>query len=53
MTLGSISPTPMVFATCTPKNKKAMKLKKAAHKTAQCGFNTRVDTIAAIELAAS
>ena len=30
-----------------------MKLKNAAHNTAQCGFNTRVETTAAIEFAAS
>src|SRR3990167_7745533 len=53
MMLGSMSPVPMVVATCTPKNRKAMKLKNAAHKTAQCGFNTRVETMAAIEFAAS
>ncbi len=30
-----------------------MKLKKAAHSTAYCGRSTRVDTMVAIELAAS
>ena len=33
--------------------RKATKLKNAAHKTAQCGFINRVETIAAMELAAS
>ena len=53
MTLGSMMPVPMVLATCSPKNRKAMKLKNAAHSTAYCGRSTRVDTIVAIELAAS
>ena len=30
-----------------------MKLKNAAHSTAHCGRSTRVDTMVAIELAAS
>ena len=30
-----------------------MKLKNAAHATAQCGFSTRVETTVAIEFAAS
>jgi hypothetical protein len=46
-------PVPTVWATWRPKNKKAMKLKKAAHITAYCGRNTRVETTVAIELAAS
>jgi hypothetical protein len=50
---GSTNPTPIVVATCTPKNKNAIKLKKAAHSTAQCGLSNRVETIAAMELAAS
>jgi len=36
-----------------PKNRKAIKLKKAAHSTAYCGFSTRVETIVAMEFAAS
>jgi hypothetical protein len=46
-------PVPTVCATLRPKNRKAMKLKKAAHATAYCGGSTRVDTTVAIELAAS
>src|SRR5712691_5638515 len=46
-------PVPTVCATCAPKIAKATKLKKAAHTTACCGRNTRVDTMVAIELAAS
>ena len=38
--LGSITPLPIVDAILSSKNKKAMKLKKAAQRTAQCGFNT-------------
>src|SRR5438552_3243263 len=33
------SPVPMVVATCNLKNKKAMKLKKAAQIIAQCGLS--------------
>ncbi len=51
--LTSTMPVPMVCATCNPKNRKAMKLKKAAQATAYCGRSTRVETIVAIELAAS
>jgi hypothetical protein len=44
----------MVFATpWSLKIKKAAKLKKAAHTTAWNGDNTLVETIVAIELAAS
>jgi hypothetical protein len=50
---GSMIPVPSVSATCRPKNRKAMKLKKAAHTTAYCGRRTRVETIVAIEFAAS
>ncbi len=50
---GSTMPFPTVSATCSPKNKKAMKLKKAAQATATCGRSTRVETTVAIELAAS
>ena len=46
-------PLPIVSATWRPKNRKAMKLKKAAQKTAYCGRRTRVETIVAMELAAS
>jgi hypothetical protein len=46
-------PVPRVSATWSPKNRKAMKLKKAAQNTAYCGRSTRVETIVAIELAAS
>src|SRR5579883_73260 len=50
---GSINPVPMVPATFKPKNKKAIKLKNAAHSTATWGFKTRVETMVAMELAAS
>ena len=43
----------MVLATWVPKNRKAMKLKAAAHTTASRGDSTRVDTTVAMELAAS
>ena len=46
-------PAPTVCATCRPKNRKAMKLKKAAQNTAWIGLSTRVETMVAIELAAS
>jgi hypothetical protein len=46
-------PVPIVCATCTPKSRNAMKLKKAAQMTAVRGRNTRVDTTVAIELALS
>src|SRR5204862_2056761 len=52
-TPGATMPVQIVSATCSPKNKKAMKLKNAAQNTAARGGNTRVDTIVAIELAAS
>ena len=52
-TLGSMMPVPMVLATWSPNTRKAMKLKNAAQNTAYCGRSTRVDTIVAIELAAS
>ena len=45
---------PMVLATAwSLKMKKATKLKKAAHTTAWNGVNTFVETIVAIEFAAS
>ena len=53
ITLGSMIPVPMVCATLSPNTAKATKLKNAAHSTAYCGRSTRVDTIVAIELAAS
>ncbi len=43
----------MVFATCTPNRKKAAKFQKAAHKTAAVGDKTLVETIVAMEFAAS
>lgn len=48
-----IMPLPTVSATCKPKNKKAIKLKNAAHTTAACGVSRRVDTINVIEFVAS
>src|SRR5476651_398552 len=53
ITLGSMIPVPMVLATFSPNTAKATKLKNAAHATAYCGRSTRVETIVAIELAAS
>ncbi|MEY9807902.1 hypothetical protein ABIF30_007509 [Bradyrhizobium elkanii] len=50
---GSMIPVPIVLATCRPKTAKATKLKKAAQNTAYCGRSTRVETMVAIELAAS
>src|SRR5437868_8214349 len=52
-TSGAMMPLPMVSATCVPNTRKAMKLKNAAHSTAYCGRSTRVETMVAIELAAS
>ena len=49
----STMPRPTVSATCRPKNRNAMKLKKAAQATAYCGRSTRVETMVAMELAAS
>ena len=46
-------PLPTVSATCRPKNKKATKLKNAAQTTAACGVSSRVETMRAIEFAAS
>src|SRR5262245_13609058 len=43
----------MVVATWVWKIRKATKLKKAAHATAQCGLSTRVLTMVAMEFAAS
>src|SRR4051812_43443258 len=53
MIAGSMIPLPTVFATCKPKTAKAMKLNTAAQMTAHCGRRTRVDTMVAIEFAAS
>ncbi len=53
ITLGSMIPVPMVWATLSPNTPKATKLKNAAHSTAYCGRSTRVETMVAIELAAS
>ena len=50
---GEMIPVPTVCATCSPKNRKAMKLKNAAQTTATFGDSTRVETTVAIELAAS
>ena len=50
---GSIKSLPIVPATLVPNTNAAMKLKNAAHNTACCGVSTRVETIVAIELAAS
>src|SRR3954464_7293038 len=49
----STMPVPTVCATCSPKNRNAMKLKNAAQITAYRGRSTRVDTMVAIEFAAS
>ena len=49
----SIIPLPIVFATAVPNPKAATKLKNAAQITACPGESTRVETIVAIELAAS
>jgi hypothetical protein len=46
-------PLPTVSATCKPKNRNALKLKNAAQATAACGVSKRVETMSAIELAAS
>jgi hypothetical protein len=53
ITLGSTIPVPMVWATLSPNTMKATKLKNPAHSTAYCGRSTLVDTMVAIELAAS
>ncbi len=53
ITLGWTIPVPMVCATLSPNTAKATKLKNAAQNTAYCGRSTRVETIVAIELAAS
>src|SRR5579859_8278685 len=53
ITEASTMPVPMVLATDNPKNRKAMKLNVAAQATASFGDSTRVETIVAMELAAS
>lgn len=53
MTFACTIPLPMVFATCNPKKRKAIKLKNAAHATANFGERTLVETTVAIEFAAS
>jgi hypothetical protein len=49
----SMIPFPIVLATCSPKKRNAIKLKKAAQKTAVLGVRTRVETTVAMELAES
>ena len=49
----SIMPVPIVFATAVPNPNAATKLKNAAQITACPGESTRVETIVAIEFAAS
>ena len=46
-------PAPTVLATAVPNRNTAVKLKNAAQTTAQKGVRTRVETMVAIELAAS
>jgi hypothetical protein len=53
ITAGSMMPVPIVCATWSPKKRNAMKLKNAAQNTAALGGRTRVETIVAIEFAAS
>ena len=53
MTAESTMPLPTVAATERPKNRKAMKLKNAAQIIAFCGLMAPVDTIVAMEFAAS
>jgi hypothetical protein len=48
-----MSPFPIVFAIWTSNTSAAMRLKKAAQSTAIRGVSTRVETIVAIEFAAS
>jgi hypothetical protein len=44
---------PIVLATAVPKTKAAKKFQKAAQPTAASGLRTRVETMVAMELAAS
>ena len=53
MIFGSMIPLPIVCATCSGKTMKAMKLKNPAQTTAWRGVRTRVETMVAIEFAAS
>ncbi|SDT93250.1 hypothetical protein SAMN04487931_10339 [Desulfobacula phenolica] len=53
MTSGLTTPFPIVLATPTPNPKAAIKLKNAAQATAVRGDKTRVETMVAMELAAS
>jgi len=53
MIVGSTTPFPRVFATCTPNPNAATKLKNAAQATATFGLSVPVDTTVATELAAS
>ena len=50
---GCTMPLPTVSATLSPNTRNATKLKKAAQNTASDGLRTRVETMVAIELAAS
>ncbi len=52
-TIGSMVPLPTVAATLSWNTRMATKLKKAAQTTAYCGFSTPVETMVAIEFAAS
>jgi len=53
MISGAMMPVPMVLATCSPNTRNATKLKNAAQNTAYCGRSTRVETMVAMEFAAS
>lgn len=53
ITSGLTTPFPIVFATLSAKTNNAAKLKNAARRTAVLGFSTLVETIVAIEFAAS
>jgi len=53
ITAGSMMPFPTVAATLRPKKRKAMKLKNAAQMMAFWGLIAPVDTMVAIEFAAS
>ena len=46
-------PAPTVFATAVPNRNAALKFQNAAQTTAQNGGSTRVETMVAMELAAS
>src|SRR5262245_42159903 len=49
-TAGSMMPVPSVCATCRPKNRKAVKLKNAAPKTAACGGRSTVEKMGGVGL---